>query len=119
MKKTSAHKIEKVVAVSAGIAAATIAATLLLGKNGKKNRKSLKDWSERMKEEVVDKAKDLKVVSGPIYEKIVDQVAKKYGNVQEISKNELVKEISLLKKEWVKMTKGAKPKSKPKSKKTK
>lgn len=102
-KKTSNHKVEKGVAIGAGIAVvsvAAIAAVLLLGKNGKKNQKNLKDWSKKMKDEIIEKVKDLKTVSAPMYTEIVNQVAKKYAAVKEISKDELQKEVQLLKNEW-------------------
>ena len=119
MKKSTTHKIEATLAIGAGIAAASIAATLLFGRNGKKNRKELKDWSVKMKNDVVSKARELQTVTGPIYNKIIQEVAKKYEGVKEISKGELRKEIASLKKEWSTIIKGSKKAStKKKAKKT-
>jgi len=112
MKKSTTHKVEAAVAISAGIAAASIAATMLLGRHGKKNRKNLKAWSIKMKKDVVSKAKKLKVVTGPVYEKIVHEVAKEYEGMKEIGKEELQKEIASLKKEWHLAVKEAKSKKK-------
>lgn len=116
MKKVTKHKVEGAVAITAGIAAATIAAALLLGHDGKKNRKDLKNWSIKMKKEVVAKAKKIKTVSAPVYKEIVDQVAKGYVGIKDIDKADLKREVNILKKEWNKVVKVSK-KSK-KSKKT-
>jgi gas vesicle protein len=99
-KKSTGSVARKTLVIGAGLAAATIAATLLFGKNGKKNRKGLKDWSLKMRDEVMEKAHELKVVSAPVYAEIIDSVAKKYATVKEISHEELEREIKRLKKEW-------------------
>lgn len=114
MKKSTIHKVEASVAIGAGIAATSIVAALLFGRNGKKNRKNLKDWSIKMKDDVVAQAKKLKMVTGPVYEKIVHEVAKKYEGMKEIGKEELRKEITALKKEWHTAVKEAKKKNKGK-----
>jgi gas vesicle protein len=101
MKNKSTRKVvEKTLIIGAGLATATIAATLLFGKNGKKNRKGLKDWSLKMKEEIIEKVQELKVVGAPVYAEIVDRVAKKYSTIKEIGQEELKQEIAMLKKEW-------------------
>jgi hypothetical protein len=119
MKKSTVHKVEAAVAIGAGIAAASIAGVLFFGRNGKENRKNLKAWSIKMKNDVVAKAKKLKTVTAPVYEKIVHEVAKKYEGMKEIGKDELQKEVAALKKEWHNAVKEAKKKvvSKVKSKK--
>jgi gas vesicle protein len=101
------HVVGKTLVVGAGIAAASVAAVLLFGSNGKKNRKDLKDWSMKMKKEVVAKAKELKVVSAPVYAKIVSQVAAKYATAQDIGKDEFAKEIKILKDSWHSVVKNA------------
>lgn len=115
-KKKSGTSVGKVVAVSVGIAAVSAAAYLLLGPNGKKNRKNMKAWMLKMKAEIAEKLENIQEVTAPIYEKIVHDVASKYEKVKNIDPKDLQDEIAHLKKEWknIAKTKGKKAVSKAK-----
>lgn len=123
MNKSTKRKVTAGVAISAGVAAASVAAVLLFGKNGKKHQKELKNWTVKMKNDVVKKAHEVKVVTAPVYKEIVNQVAEKYAGMKEVGTAELKKEVSALKKHWQDAVKDANQKSasmaKPKAKKAK
>ncbi len=106
VKKQS--NVGKVVAVSAGIAALSVGAYLLFGPNGKKNRKTMKSWMVKMKGDVLEKLENVKEVTGPMYDTIVDQVSAKYRKLKNVDPAELAAEIADLKKQWNAMTKGKK-----------
>lgn len=106
-KKKSSSNVGKAVAVGAGVAALSAVAYLLMGPNGKKNRKAVKAWTVKMKAEVAEKIEDMKEVTAPIYEKIVNQVADKYKKVKNIDSKDVEAEINSLKKHWKDMTKPA------------
>ncbi len=111
------------IATMTGIAAASVAAYLLLGPDGKKNRKTAEAWGNKMKKEVVDNMKKAKKLSGPVYHEIVDKVSKKYGNLKNIDKKDLAPVLSELRKSWDHIVKAKnsavkiKPKTKTKAKK--
>lgn len=108
VKKASSNNTGKVVGAIAGIAALSVATYLLVGPNGKKNRKDLKAWMVKMKADVAEKIENLKEVSTPVYEKIVDEVANKYSKIKNINQNDLKAEAMHLKKEWLKLAKSGK-----------
>lgn len=110
--KSQKNNIGKVVAVSAGVAALSAAAYLLLGPDGKKNRKNLRSWMVKMKAEVAEKLEDMKDVSAETYESIVDEVSKKYRSMKNIDQKDVQAEITDLKKHWKNMLKHAKGASK-------
>lgn len=113
VKKTNQKKgmsKGKVIAIGAGIAALGAAAYLLMGPNGKKNRKTVKAWTVKMKAEVAEKLENIKEVTAPIYEKIVHEVADKYKKVKSIDAKDVQAEITSLKKHWSNMTKTSKKK---------
>ena len=84
--------------LGAGIGLAALAAAgsyFLSGKRGAKNRAALEDWALRMKGEVLEKMKDLKVVDEEIYNELVEETAERYGRREKISAAEL-KESTIL-----------------------
>jgi gas vesicle protein len=111
VKKTTAKKggsnVGKAIGVGVGIAALSAAAYLLMGPDGKKNRKAVKAWTVKMKAEVAEKIENMKEVTAPMYEKIVAQVADKYKKVKNIDAKDVEAEINSLKKHWKDMTKPA------------
>ncbi len=90
----------KVVAIGAGVAALSVAGYLLLGPDGKKNRKAVKAWTIKMKAEVAEKVEDLKEITLPVYEKIVDEVSDKYNKIKNIDPKQVKAEVASLKKQW-------------------
>lgn len=107
-KKASSNNTGKVVGAIAGIAALSVATYLLVGPNGKKNRKDLKAWMVKMKADVAEKIEDMKEVSASKYHEIVDEVANKYSKMKNIKPADIKAEVLNLKKEWAKMTKSGK-----------
>lgn len=103
--KKSSSNVGKAIGVGVGIAALGAAAYLLMGPDGKKNRKAVKAWTVKMKAEVAEKMENMKEVTGPMYEKIVAQVAEKYKKVKNIDAKDVEAEINSLKKHWKDMSK--------------
>ncbi|MDD4074297.1 MAG: hypothetical protein PHU17_02115 [Candidatus Pacebacteria bacterium] len=114
VKKTTSKKgnLGAVVGLGVGIAAASVAAYLLFGPDGEKNRKKVVGWTVKMKGEIIEKFEKVKEVTEPIYQEIVDEVSKKYSKLKGIDKEELEAVVGDLKKNWKKIIKEAKPKKK-------
>lgn len=120
VKKVNPKKVsgaKKAVAVGAGAAVLGAAAYLLLGPQGKKNRKAVKDWSTKMKNEVALEFKKVKSATKPAYDKIVDKIQKKYAAIKEIDNDELKNLSQEIKKFWSDIEKKAKAKEPKKTKK--
>lgn len=100
------------VAIGASVAAAGVAAYLLFGPEGKKNRKVVRGWAVKMKGEVIEKFEQAKEVTEPIYHKIVDQVSARYAKMKNVDQAELKAMVADMRKHWKAMSKGAKSKSK-------
>jgi hypothetical protein len=90
-------------AVGAGVAAAGAAAYMLFGPKGKKHRKDVKDWAVKMEGEIVKKIDNVKEMSMPVYEDIIDQVKEKYEKIKTIDREELEAVIKDLNKHWRKI----------------
>ncbi len=90
----------KKVAMGAGIAAAGLATYMLLGPKGKKNRKNVKNWARNMEKDIVKNIEKVKDLSGPAYEKIIDQAREKYEKVKSIDADEMAMILSNLRKHW-------------------
>lgn len=100
MKNKKISNTKKVVAVSAGVAAIGIMSYLLLGPSGKKNQKKIKGWMLKMKGEVMERIENAQEVSEEMYDSAIDEVAGKYKTLKNIDSNDLIKEISALKRGW-------------------
>ena len=103
----------KIVAAAVGIAALSAVGYLLMGPQGKKNRKDLKAWMVKMQAEVAEKMEDMKEVTADKYNDIVEQVSNKYSKLKNIDSEMLQSEVTRLKKEWKNMTQGNKKSTKP------
>jgi gas vesicle protein len=112
MAKKSGGNIGKVIAVSAGIAAASAAAYLLFGKDGAKNQKKLKGWMLKMKGEVVEKVEKMKNVTEDAFEGVVSDVSKKYKAMSHVDSKDLKREVDALRKDWNALAKKQTPKKK-------
>ncbi|MBP6884209.1 MAG: YtxH domain-containing protein [Candidatus Pacebacteria bacterium] len=100
MVKKSGSNAGKVLAVSIGIAAVSAAAYLLMGKNGKTNRKNLKGWMLKMKGEVVEKLEKMKEVTEEKFENVVSDISEKYRAMSHVDSDDLEKEVKLLRSDW-------------------
>ena len=105
------------IGIGASIAAAGVAAYLLFGKDGKKNRKIIRGWSVKMKGEIIEKFEKMKDVTEPIYNSIVDEVSSKYAKMKDVDQSELKALVTDVRKHWKAMSKGVKSKVKTKAKK--
>ncbi len=108
----------KVVAGVAGVAALSAAAYMLFGPAGKKNRKKISGWAVKMKGEIIEKFEDLKEVTEPMYNKIVDEVSSKYAKAKNVSVEEVAEVVGEIKKHWKSLVKDAKGTKTSKTKKT-
>lgn len=95
--------MEKKKAIGAGIgiaALAAIGAYFLTGKRGEKNREAIKGWTLKMKGEVLEKVEKVKKLDREDYEKIVDDVAERYGKLEKVGAAELKRLTVEMKKAW-------------------
>lgn len=104
------------IGIGASLAAAGIAAYLLFGKDGKKNRKVVRGWAVKMKGEIIEKFEKAENVTESAYHTIVDQVQARYAKMKDVDQNELKAMVADMRKHWKAIAKGSKPKSKGKNK---
>lgn len=98
MKRTQ----KQAIAVGAGlaaVAAAAVGAYYLTGKNAG-NRKKIAKWAKDMQKEVAEEVSNAAKVTKSSYNKIVDQVAKRYEDVKSVSAPELGALALDLKRHW-------------------
>ncbi|KAF0126059.1 MAG: Uncharacterized protein FD189_1388 [Elusimicrobia bacterium] len=94
-------KSTKAISTGVGIAAlAALGAYFLTGKRGEKNRELIAGWTLKMKGEVLEKAEKLKELNKEAYEKIVDDVTRRYERVGRAGAAELKNIKSELKDAW-------------------
>jgi gas vesicle protein len=94
--------------IGAGIGLAAIAAAgayFFAGKRGAKNRAKVADWAENMKEDVLEKMKDLKDINQEAYERLVDETADRYRKMSKASASEFKHVTSEVKKAWTHISK--------------
>lgn len=113
-KKTNkGSNLGKIIATGAGVAALSVAAYVLFGPEGKKNRKKIKGWAVKMKGEIIEKFEDMKEVTEPMYHKVVDEISSKYAKAKGISQEEINEVVGDLKKHWKTLSKDTKKVVKP------
>ncbi|MBU2573504.1 MAG: hypothetical protein KKH28_05450 [Elusimicrobia bacterium] len=87
--------------IGLGVAAlAAVAAYFLTGRQGVKNRERVKGWMLKLKGEVLDKLEDMKHVNEETYCKLVDGITGRYQRIKKVSRPELKKINTDLKKAW-------------------
>ena len=101
-----------VVGIGAGIAAATVAGYLLFGPEGKKNRKKVTGWAVKMKGEIIEKLENVKDLTEPVYQGIIDEVAAKYSKVKNMDQKDLTNLVVEMRKHWKSVAKTTKRKVK-------
>ncbi len=102
-KQTSQQNSSNGIALGlAGLAVAGIAgAYFLYGKNGTKNRKTIKAWTLRAKADVLEKLEKAKEVSQETFHTVVDEISSKYElKVKDISPEDIAAFSKDLKKHW-------------------
>jgi len=95
-------------AVGAGVAALSVAGYLLFGPEGKKNRKKISGWAVKMKGEMIERFEEVKDITEPVYNQIVDEISKKYAKAKGVSEEEITGVVSEIKKHWKAISKDAK-----------
>lgn len=98
------------IGIGATLAAAGVAAYLLWGKDGKKNRKVVRGWAVKMKGEIIEKFEKAENVTESMYQNIVDQVSARYAKLKDVDQVELKAMVGDIRKHWKAMSKGAKSK---------
>ena len=116
MKKTKKSNFKEGIALGAGIAALSVAAYVLFGPEGKKNRKTVRGWSVKMKGEIIEKLEEAKEITEPMYHDILNKVSEKYAGLKNIDQEELKTVVGDLRKPWKHVLKEIKPKKKSLSK---
>jgi hypothetical protein len=104
-KKTNKSKAVEIAVIGASLAGLAAAAYFFLGPKGKKHRHHAKVWAIKMKEEVVKKLEMAKEITEPIYQEIVDSVAKEYKRGKKASQPEIEVLAQDLKKHWKSISK--------------
>ena len=104
MKKTieskSSHKVGIAVGIAA-LAAAAAGAYYLYGSNkSAKNRKHVKSWMLKMKAEVMDRIESVEDLSKGAYDKTIDEVSRKYAQIKNVDKKELIQLAKRMKSHW-------------------
>jgi len=97
--KNTSHTMGMVVL---GTSLAGIAATayFFLGPKGKKHQQHAKAWAIKMKGDVIEKLEKAKEITLPVYNEIIDSVAKDYAKGAKASKAEIEAIAVDLKKHW-------------------
>lgn len=114
MAKKETSNRGAIAAVGIAVVAASAAAYLLFGPDGKKNRKAIRGWAVKMKGEIIEKLESAKEVTEPVYHDIVNKVAEKYSKLKNVNPDELLAVIEDARKQWKHMMRDAKPKKKKK-----
>lgn len=100
-KKTNVVKYAVIGASLAGLAAT---AYFFFGPKGKKRREHAKAWAIKMKGEVVERLEKAREITQPIYQEIIDTVAKEYKKGKKASQPEIESLAQDLKKHWKSMS---------------
>lgn len=111
-KQSQGKNIEVATVVGMGIGALSVAAYVLFGPEGKKNRKKITGWSIKMKGEVIEKLEAAKEITEPVYHDIVEKVSQKYAKLKNVDEAELALVVADIRKQWKHMMRDAKPKKK-------
>lgn len=86
--------------IGASLVGLATAAYFFFGPKGKKNQKDAKAWTLKMKAEVIGELEKAKVMSEPVYHKIIDNVATKYRKELKDSPKEVQSLVNDLKDHW-------------------
>lgn len=107
-KKGMSGRTKAAIGVGAGLVAAGVAAYLLTGKRGTKNRTAMKAWAGKMQKEVGQKLATMKTVGKAQYHQAISEVAKRYKNIDQA---ELDSVVADLQKHWQNLGKNSAKKS--------
>lgn len=99
----------KNVAIGVSVAAVSLAAFLLSGSRGEKNRAKLKKMGGKMKKEIAGEIKKVKQISKKEYSEVIDAVVKKY---KDFDKKDIEDFVASAKDHWDEVVKKTKTKKK-------
>ena len=94
--------------IGASLAGLAATAYFFLGPKGKQHQKHAKAWAIKMKGDVVEKLETARDISEPVYNEIVDSVAKEYEKGRKAGREEVRALSRDLKKHWKTISRGAK-----------
>ncbi len=77
VKKGMSKKVKVGLGIGAGLAAAAVAAYVLTGERGKKNRAKIKGWSAKLEKHASAEISKLKKTGVKEYQKVIAALAKK------------------------------------------
>jgi hypothetical protein len=106
-KITSAQKVAGGVLGLAAGASAVTAGFYFFGKDGKGHRKQALAWSKKAKMEILEKIKDMKIVTKSTYQNALDDVLEKYKDLKSIDPKDLKAFGQELMSHWEKISKDA------------
>jgi len=108
-KKTNKKVSGKVEMAVIGASLAALAATtyFFLGPKGKKHQKQTQAWAIKMKGDIVEKLENMRDVSEPVYNEIVNSVAVEYEKAKKAGRKEIKELAEDLKKHWKTISKEA------------
>ncbi|MBU1292907.1 hypothetical protein KJ819_02450 [Patescibacteria group bacterium] len=110
-KMSKMDAVEIGAGVLAAVAAAGAAGYYFYGtKNAKKHRQATAKWVTGLKKDVIREAKKLKKLDEAALAAIVDNAAKTYKGMQEVTPKELKEAVAELKGNWTKLRKEMAPK---------
>ncbi|MDP1884243.1 MAG: hypothetical protein Q8L10_02645 [Candidatus Moranbacteria bacterium] len=105
MQKAKKTKVVKLAVIGASLAGLAATAYFFFGPKGKKHQKQAKAWAIKMKGEVVEKLEMAREITEPVYQEIIDMVAKEYKQGKKASQPEIDELAADLKKHWKSMSK--------------
>lgn len=106
-----------VIGLAAVAAAAVAGGYFLYGKDGAKNRKTVKGWMLKAKGEVLEQLEKGKEVTEEVYHQVIDKVAQKYQTMKNIDLADLNGMVKELKGHWKSIKKQLSGPAKPVKKK--
>ena len=103
-KKTNKANAVKIAVIGASLAGLAATAYFFFGPKGKKHRQHAKAWAIKMKGEVVEKLENAREITQPIYQEIIDSVAREYKKGKKAGQPEIEALATDLKKHWKSMS---------------
>ncbi len=107
-KQSNTSKVTTLAVIGASLAGIAATAYFFFGPKGKIHQKHARAWVIKMKGEVVEQLEHAREITEPVYQGIVDAVAKEYTKGKRAGKAEIEEIAKDLKKHWKSMSKLAK-----------
>lgn len=104
-KQVNKAQVVKLAVIGASLAGLAATAYFFFGPKGKKHRQHAKAWVIKMKGEVVERLEAAREITEPVYQEIINTVAKEYKKGKKASQPEVDALAADLKKHWKTMSK--------------